>query len=389
MQLDQIQVPIVNCGLPPRGQIAPLDATIARFRTLSTMRFEWQHVEMARPKASRVSPLSFATRLMRDVCELAGEHTIVSDGRASLTTEGVVEAIRRHDDATLFGWLMGVLSYQGVSDAVAFNYMEQHGRVAADAISKGLARSGLCPKLESYWQFHDCGYRKSSKSCAQLDNLARCPLPRHDLRNGHLNQAAYSLFLFMRDVAQGDFVAWIDRQLADADRPSAPDRCDRLAIAVVEPLSHIYGVSHKVLSMSLSMLLLAGDPDRERWQLAGGAMIAIDTLVHNWLHRSGILKRFGAAHLYGPRCYADAGCADIVRRVSRLIDARTFNSCFPKNFPRFVQHAIWRFCSQNGLNECNGNRIDDLGRCDRSECGLYAKCGRLPLHKATALPPLT
>jgi len=31
----------------------------------------------------------------------------------------------------------------------------------------------------------------------------RCPLPRHALRNGRLNQTVYSLFLFMRDVAGG------------------------------------------------------------------------------------------------------------------------------------------------------------------------------------------
>jgi hypothetical protein len=31
-------------------------------------------------------------------------------------------------------------------------------------------------------------------------------------------------------------------------------------------------------------------------------MIAIDTLVHNWLHRTGILHRFEADHAYGMAC---------------------------------------------------------------------------------------
>ena len=32
-------------------------------------------------------------------------------------------------------------------------------------------------------------------------------------------------------------------------------------------------------------------------------MIAIDTLVHNFLHRTGILPRFNANHVYGAACY--------------------------------------------------------------------------------------
>jgi hypothetical protein len=32
-------------------------------------------------------------------------------------------------------------------------------------------------------------------------------------------------------------------------------------------------------------------------------MIAIDTLVHNFLQRTGILSRAHAEHVYGPHCY--------------------------------------------------------------------------------------
>ena len=39
-------------------------------------------------------------------------------------------------------------------------------------------------------------------------------VPRHPLRNGHLNQMAYSLFLFMRDVADGDFEHGRERTIA-------------------------------------------------------------------------------------------------------------------------------------------------------------------------------
>jgi hypothetical protein len=55
--------------------------------------------------------------------------------------------------------------------------------------------------------------------------------------------------------------------------------------------------------------------------------------------------------------------------VAQRIDARQFNPEFPPPFPRFVQHAIWRYCAQSGLDVCNGNRIDDRQSC----ANLYAK----------------
>ena len=65
---------------------------------------------------------------------------------------------------------------------------------------------------------------------------------------------------------------------------------------------------------------------------------------------------------YGPRCYTPNGCAAILAIIAEQIDAQAFNREFPTVFPRFVQLAIWRFCAQSGLNECNGNRIDNRQR---------------------------
>jgi len=47
-------------------------------------------------------------------------------------------------------------------------------------------------------------------------------LPKHNLRNGRLNQTAYSLFLFIRDIADGDLVGWIDGQLQAANYLAGP-----------------------------------------------------------------------------------------------------------------------------------------------------------------------
>jgi hypothetical protein len=200
------------------------------------------------------------------------------------------------------------------------------------------------------------------------------------LRNGRLNQTAYSLFLFMRDLADGDFVGWIDQRLATVE--PGPCRAARLRRALLEPLGNIYGVSNKVLAMALSELLLAGDTRRQTWVETGTVMIAIDTLVHNFLHRTGTLRALGADHPYGPRCYAPDGCAGIIEHIASQIDARRFNPAFPANFPRFVQHAIWRFCAEAGLGRCNGRRIDDRAPCRQTDCPVFGGCARVPLKPA-------
>jgi hypothetical protein len=97
------------------------------------------------------------------------------------------------------------------------------------------------------------------------------------------------------------------------------------------------------------------------------------------LHRSGILDDCGGHHGYGVGCYARGGCADIVHAIAAQIDARAFNASYPAIFPRFVQHAIWQFCAADGLNVCNGNRIDDLKPCENSYCQIFGKCERKPL----------
>ena len=109
-------------------------------------------------------------------------------------------------------------------------------------------------------------------------------------------------------------------------------------------------------------------------------MVTVDTLVHNFLHRTGILHRFRAGHAYGAACYRPGGCADIIAAVVQRIDARAFNPAFPAVFPRFVQHAIWRYCAQQGFDVCNGNRIDDRKSCDNAYCQMYNICDRISLY---------
>jgi hypothetical protein len=79
--------------------------------------------------------------------------------------------------------------------------------------------------------FTTCRYNKTRCTCAEPDHLSGCPLPNNWLRNGGLNQTAYALHLFIRDVAGGDLVGWIDRRLNDVRKSTAPmiARDDRIA----------------------------------------------------------------------------------------------------------------------------------------------------------------
>jgi hypothetical protein len=329
---------------------------------------------------NRQTAVDHAVRLIYRVCCLAGSANLIDKIRGDLAADGVRTAMRKRDTAAVFDWLIAALSYQGIADQIAYEYMEQHGYLRWDDINEKLAHGASCPKLKSYWHFRGCRYAKLGRTCAEPDHISRCPLPTHDLRNGHLNQLAYSLYLFIRDIADGDLIGWIDQRLQAANSPTGPDRLARMRDALIAPLREIYGVSDKVLTMALSSLLL-GAPNKLRlWPEVGASMIAIDTLVHNFLHRAGILHRFGADHAYGSACYRRGGCAEIIETVADRIDARAFNPAFPAIFPRFVQHAIWRYCAQTGLDVCNGNRIDDRKSCDNAYCQVRNICDRISLY---------
>jgi hypothetical protein len=200
--------------------------------------------------AVRSDGYAYAHRIIHTVCCLAGSASFVDDARDNLVNEGVLGAIETHSTPVLFDWMVCAFSFQGIADAVAADYMDKHGALTWGAIAADLAAGPACPKLESYWQFHACGYRKGSGTCNEPDQLSGCPLPNHPLRNGRLNQTAYSLFLFIRDIAGGDLVAWIDTQLAGADDRTDPDRITTIIEALVGPLRQVYGVADKVVMMN-------------------------------------------------------------------------------------------------------------------------------------------
>jgi len=308
--------------------------------------------------------------------------SFLDDVRTDSLKAGILEAVTVRNTPKIFDWLLDTFSYQGISDEVARGYIRKHGSASWSDIAASLDAAPPCPLLQTYWHYDGCRYDKGSRTCSEPDHIDACPVPRHKLRNGRLNQTAYSFFLFIRDVAKGDLIGWIDDRLTiptPASNSSQVDFASERQERLIGPLRNVYGVSDKILTMTLSGLLLGVSDDRPNWFETGKGMIAIDTLVHNFLHRTGILDDCGTPHGFGAACYGSGGCAEIIRTVASQIDASAFNGRFPRVFPRFVQHAIWRFCAADGLNVCNGNRIDDRKSCQNSHCQMFNKCRHKPL----------
>ena len=84
-----------------------------------------------RPKSSRRHQrgAEYARGLMREICRIAGSGSYLQRLRHDLTQAGIKTAVANHDTPALYDWLIEAVSYQGVSNAAAWAYMEEHGRV--------------------------------------------------------------------------------------------------------------------------------------------------------------------------------------------------------------------------------------------------------------------
>lgn len=321
-----------------------------------------------------------AVDLVRQVCSIAGSKDYLRTLHRHARKNGLSEAIETHDTAVLFDHLMHSFSYQGISDSISDAYIEAHGNASWLELRQLMVqRPGACPLLLSFRSYKGCGYRKLVQYCAKPEHMAGCPVPVPILRKGALNQLAVSLYLFLRDECDLDLVAYIDRQVASSN-------VDEGRARLITAFGQIHAISSKLLNMALSDLLLLGGRSRPGWRQVGLGMIAVDSLVHNFLHRTGILAAFGRQHAYGAVCHGHKGCSEIIREISGAIDARAFNPAYPADFPRFVQHAIWSFCAEQGLNVCNGRNIDDRFACSQTTCPVWTNCKRVPLRAAKGGP---
>ncbi|MGE3643291.1 MAG: hypothetical protein AB7F96_05500 [Beijerinckiaceae bacterium] len=316
-----------------------------------------------------------AIRLIDRVCRIAAPRDFGPGFIDDPSKNALQEAVASHDTPALYNWLIEIFAYQGIADRIARSWMDDNGRVTWHDVETGLqANSCQCAKLTSYWTFHGCRYRKGAGTCANRDKLSTCIVPAQPARNGRLAQLAMALFLFIRDVCNGDLVTWMQERLDTKAEPSVD--------VIIAALRHVFGVSDKVLSLALTTLLTTSKPHDTHWIQAGQDLVVVDTLVHNWLHRTGILQDLHASHPYGPRCYAPGGCADILRQAAQHIDARLYGPHNPRAFPRLVQSAIWRFCAIDMFNICNGRRIKDNASCTGDHCPVQNACRKVALRQS-------
>ena len=297
---------------------------------------------------------------------LLAPSTYLANLQTRLAEEGIQAAVARRETTVLFDWMVRLLARQGISNAAAEAFAERSGSPTWASISEKMGRSALCPRLRSYWRYAGCGYRRSTATCNSPHHLVSCPVATIPARKGALAEAAIAFRLFVHDVCDDDLVGWIDTRLAMADPGvGVPQRGVTMREAVLEPLTNIVGTGPKTWSMILAELLLGADLSRERWTTTGASFVAVDSLVHAYLYRTGILRRLQAEHPYGPACYGRGGCAEVIATLAERIDAREFNPTFPRVFPRWVQFAIWRFCAADGRSICHGNNIDDRVGCQQ------------------------
>src|ERR1700726_2768892 len=133
-------------------------------RTATRTKISSVRQRRANPDRGKTSAIDHAVRVVHSVCCLAGAAGLIDDIRAELQAEGIPAAIRRHDTATLFDWLISALSYQGISDQVASKYMERYGSATWADIDQKAGQNITCLKLKSYWHFYDCRYAKISRT---------------------------------------------------------------------------------------------------------------------------------------------------------------------------------------------------------------------------------
>ena len=118
-----------------------------------------------------------ARSIVRRVCDIAGQVTWIDDLRYDAIETGLVAAVEDHDTAAIFDWLMRMLSFQGISDAVAEGYMDRHGNVTWAEIEACLATNPRCDKLQGYWAFTGCQYHKGSRPAPSRTNSPIAPCP--------------------------------------------------------------------------------------------------------------------------------------------------------------------------------------------------------------------
>ena len=123
--------------------------TVVRWAAPSQMEAGDDPLPVLPPKFTepRQRAIGFATNLILQTCRASPDPTYLKRMRANLTRQGIRTAVAQHDTPALFDWLIEVVSYQGISDSIAWTYMEQHGRVRSADLQAAFEHRPPAPSL--------------------------------------------------------------------------------------------------------------------------------------------------------------------------------------------------------------------------------------------------
>src|ERR1700733_9517971 len=79
-----------------------------------------------RSPAKNDPAFAHATRLVLQICRIAGTAAFIGEAGLGPDGKGLRKAICNRNTAALFDYLVAALSYQGISDEGAKNFMDNH-----------------------------------------------------------------------------------------------------------------------------------------------------------------------------------------------------------------------------------------------------------------------
>jgi len=280
------------------------------------------------------------------------------------------EKIREGDSKEIFKSLILYGQFQGIADKNAFSYLERHSSINEiadfDTLKEGV-KDSPCPALKSFSAFRNCDYKKSEHNCRYGREFG-CILKELDCRKGSINIMIGSAFLFLKEYYQESMVNFIKEGAKHEDKKFFYTR----------ELLKIRNIGPQTASLFLTDLF---NPFFFGYKVKGidhNDFIVIDTLVHNFFHRTGILKALGREHNYNSEfCHTEEYCKGIILEIAQKVDIRDLleDDNFQAFEPRLIQLCIWLQCADEG-RKCGGGVCNEKGPfCN--DCNVELMCDKL------------
>lgn len=271
-------------------------------------------------------------------------------------------ALAAGDDGAIFRLFVALSMYQALRDAVIMRQQRSLSRtamtlVADAAFVEAAIAAHTCTSLRSGDAFEEgCDVSKLGEvvDCGRFPGV-RC----------HVKDATV-VFNRMGDMGKLPTSAWLGvfadgglaRLLTNVRRDEASPT--KRATLLVERFARVHRIGRKLSTMFVSALstpVLA--PGLTPWfpDVDGNELVVVDTNVARAVDR---LRESGGAKSYDAR-------ERWVRDQASLLDLRDFSPDLPRYSPRFVQEAVYAFCSKS-------NRVARGDDCARrsSPCAACA-----------------